>query len=221
MNKIWEYYVNLSPSIKGTIILTIILLILLIIINFKLRNHSATKTPTGIILVIEWLVDSINNFTKGMMGKYWKLYAPYFLFLAIFIFTANISGLIGLTPPTSSLSVTLTLGFVTFFIIQYTGIKTRGMIAYLKDFVSPYPFLLPLNIISTVVVPFSLGFRLFGNIMSGAIILSLFYLFLDWIAVIVTPPLHAIFDIAFGLIQTFVFMMISAMFISGQLPEEA
>lgn len=220
MSKVWDYYVNLSPSIKSTIILTFILLIVLVIINIKLKSHDATKTPKGIILLSEWLVDMINNFTKGIMGKYWKSYAPYFLYLAIFITAANISGLIGLTPPTASISVTLTLGLVTFVIIQYTGIKTRGAIEYFKDYVSPYPFLLPLNVISAVVVPFSLGFRLFGNIMSGAIILSLVYTVLGWFAIAVSPPLHAVFDIAFGLIQTFVFLMISALFISGQLPEE-
>lgn len=220
MSKVWDYYVNLSPSIKSTIILTIIILIVLVIIRIKLASHDATKTPKGIILLSEWLVEVINNFTKNIIGKRWKSLAPYFLYLAIFITAANFSGLIGLTPPTASVSVTLTLGLITFFLIHFFGIKSRGAKEHFKDLISPSPLLLPLNLISETVVPFSLAFRLFGNILSGVIVMLLVYSAFGWLAVLISPGLHAIFDIAFGLIQTVVFLMLTALFISGKLPEE-
>lgn len=220
MSKVWDYYVNLSPSIKATVVLTIIILIALVIIRIKLASHDATKTPKGIILLSEWLVEVVNNFTKDIIGKRWKSLAPYFLYLVIFISAANFSGLIGLTPPTASISVTLTLGLITFFLIHFFGIKSRGAKEHFKDLVSPSPMLLPLNLISETVVPFSLAFRLFGNILSGVIVMLLVYSAFGWLAVLITPGLHAIFDIAFGLIQTVVFLMLTALFISGKLPEE-
>lgn len=220
MSKVWDYYVKLAPSIKATIILTIILLIIIVIIRIKLASHDATKTPKGIILLCEWLVEWVNNFTKNFIGKRWKSLAPYFLYLVIFITAANFSGLIGLTPPTASVSVTLTLGLITFFLIHFFGIKSRGPKEHFKDLISPTPLLLPLNLISETVIPFSLAFRLFGNILSGVIVMLLVYTAMGWFAVLVTPMLHAVFDIAFGLIQTIVFLMLTALFISGKLPEE-
>lgn len=220
MNKIWEYYIGLSPSIKSTIILTVLLLIFVFIIHIKLRKHDETKTPTGILLIAEWIVDMVNGFTKNIIGRRWKVLAPYFLYLVIFITVANFSGLLGLTPPTASVSVTLTLGFITFFLINYMGIKSKGIKGHFKELVAPSPLMLPINLISEVVTPFSLAFRLFGNILSGVIVMLLVYSAFGWVALVISPALHAIFDIAFGLIQTVIFLMLTAMFIASKIPEE-
>lgn len=220
MYKIWEYYVGLSPSIKSTIILTIILLIIVFVIHLKLRKHDETKVPKGLLFISEWLVDMINSFTKNIIGKRWRSLAPYFLYLVIFITVANFSGLLGLTPPTASVSVTLTLGFVTFFLINYMGIKSKGVGGHFKELVSPSPLMLPINLISEIVTPFSLAFRLFGNILSGVIVMLLVYSAFGWVALVISPALHAIFDLAFGLIQTVIFLMLTAMFIAGKIPEE-
>ena len=79
--------------------------------------------------------------------------------------------------------------------------------------------MLPLNIISELVVPVSLSVRLFGNILSGSVLLSLIYGFFGWLALLVSPVLHAVFDIAFGLIQTLVFVMLTAVFIGNKLDD--
>lgn len=227
LSKLWEWYIGLSPSIKSTIILTIILLIIIVIIHFKLKKYDETKAPHGIVLICEMLIDFMNGFTKNMVGKYWRGLAPYLTTIAVFITLANFSGLLGIVPPTASLSVTLTLGLMTFFLINFYGVKSQGLKKHLGGLLDPNPILLPLNIISEVVTPFSMGLRLFGNILSGAIIMTLIYgVFASFggiwtfVPICITPVFHAIFDIAFGLIQTVVFLMLTAVFIANKLPEE-
>ncbi len=214
-----EFYKSLAPSIQATIWVTLILIVLIIILRLCMKNYSADKPAKGMILLVEQFIGMMNNFSKEMVGKRWRSLSPYFITLAIFLFTANISGLFGFTSPTSSLSVTLALSLITFFMIHFWGIRSAGIKKYLKGLADPIP-MTPLNIISEIAVPISLSFRLFGNILSGSIIMLLIYSFLGWLALLVTPAFHAIFDIGFGLIQTLVFVMLTAVFIGNKLDEE-
>ena len=215
-----EFYKSLAPSIKSTIWVTLILVILIIILRvyMKISRYNSDKPAKGIILFVEQFIDLMNNFSKEMVGKRWRSLAPYFITLSIFLFTANISGLFGFTPPTVSLSVTVALSLITFIMIHFWGIRSSGIKKYLKGIADPLP-MTPLNIISELAVPISLSFRLFGNILSGSIMMLLLYGFFGWLALLVTPALHAIFDIAFGLIQTLVFVMLTAVFIGNKLDE--
>jgi F-type H+-transporting ATPase subunit a len=91
---------------------------------------------------------------------------------------------------------------------------------YIKGFFDPVPFLAPLNIIGELANPVSLSFRLFGNILSGVIIMGLIYQALGFISPLVTPVFHAYFDVFSGLIQTFIFIMLTMVFISGAMADE-
>lgn len=213
-----DFYNSLAPSIKSTIWVTLFLIVILVLLRIKMRNYSADKPAKGIILWCELFVKMINGFTKGMLGKRWRTLAPYFVTIAVFIFVANISGLFGFTPPTVSLSVTFTLGMITFFLIQIFGIKANGIKGYVKDLCSPV-LMTPMNIISEVAVPISLAIRLFGNILSGSILTILIYSFMGWLAVFITPPVHALFDVVFGFIQTFIFLMLTAVNIGNKFSE--
>lgn len=213
-----DFYKSLSPSTQSIIWVTLFLLIVIILLRIMLRDYSADKPAKGITLICESFVKMMNGFTKEMLGKRWRALAPYFISLAIYIFVANISGLFGFTPPTVSLSVTFALGMVTFFLIQIFGIKANGVKGYVKDLCSPV-VMTPMNIISEISVPISLGVRLFGNILSGSIISILLYSFLGWFAVLITPPVHALFDVLFGFIQTFIFLMLTAVNIGNKFSE--
>ena len=89
---------NISPSIKSSMIITFILAIILIIIGIKLRKYKVTDEPKGLIIVIEWLVETMNDMTKSTIGKRYKKLAPYLTTVAIMLFvtavrksTANIT----------------------------------------------------------------------------------------------------------------------------------
>lgn len=215
-----EFYTNLSPSIRSTVFITIVLVIIMFFISRKLNKYKYTDTPKGIIIILEWVIGGINDMCKSIIGRPYRKVAPYVTTLAIFLFVANISGLLGLTPPTASVSCTLTLGIITFAIIQFTGIKSNGIGSYLKSFIDPNPIFLPINLIGEIATPFSLGLRLFGNILSGSVIMGLIYSVVGYGAIAVAPLLHCYFDIFSGFIQTLVFCTLTTMFISGKLPDE-
>lgn len=165
------------------------------------RKHVA---PELVYEAVQWLVD-------GAMGEAHRGFIPYIGTLALFLIVANLTGLVGVTPPTADLNTTLALATITFVNIQYYSIRRRGLAAHLKGFLEPVAFLVPLNVISEIALPFSMAFRLFGNMLGGAIIMGLLYSVLP-VAVPVLP--HLYFDIFAGIVQTFIFVMLTMTFMA-------
>ena len=215
-----DLYKRLSPSIKSSLIITVILIIFCVVMAHKAKKQDPSKAPKGILLLVEWLVSWVNGMCDDVLGPKGRRYSPIILTFVMFIFVSNIAGLFGLHPPTANVAVTVALGFTAAFVIHFAGIKEGGIKNWLKGFLDPSPIMLPLNIISEIVTPFSLGMRLFGNILSGSILLMLIYGSMGWFAIVVSPVLHTIFDIAFGLIQTLVFVMLTAVFIGNKLDDK-
>jgi F-type H+-transporting ATPase subunit a len=169
---------------------------------------------------VEVVVDFVNQFAKQHFGVHWKFYAPIILTLGLYLTFANTLGLFGVRPPTSSVNVTLGLSTLAFFLIQGTGMVSKGLKGYIKGLFEPLPFMFPLNIIGELAVPISLGLRLFGNIFSGVIITGLVYAALGNLSPLITPVVHAIFDVFFGLIQMVVFILLVTIFSSNSLASE-
>ncbi len=140
--------------------------------------------------------------------------------MALLLFIYNVSGLFGFRPPTASISVTFAFSITTFVLVEVFGVKSQGVLGHLKGYLDPVPLFLPMNIISDITIPISLGLRLFGNILSGVVIMSLVYSFLGWAAVAIAPALHLYFDLFSSFIQTLVFCTLTLVFIAGKLPEE-
>jgi len=157
------------------------------------------------------------------MGDKLKGFAPYAGMLLIFIGISNIVGLFGLRPPTADVNTTMSMAVVTFLMIHIAGLKYNGF-DYIKGFGRPFVALLPLNIMGELATPISLGFRLFGNIVGGLIIMNLLYGALGNLtpSVIGVPILqaglpvllHIYFDLFAGLLQSFIFAMLTMVFIS-------
>ena len=205
-------YTGLPDQVISSIIITIVLSVIFIIVGSKIKKvKPEDKTPVWLIPFII-LVDLINKMTKENVGKFWKAYAPYFLTLAIFLCVSNISGIFGLSSPTSYLLVNAALAVITFFIIQVTGIVSNGIKNYSKSFFEPVFLLFPINLIGEITLPVSLALRLMGNIMSGAVLSKIIFGLLGWFAIPFLPVYNAIFDIFFGVIQTVVFLLLSIMF---------
>ncbi|XMB67565.1 FoF1 ATP synthase subunit a [Mycoplasmatota bacterium zrk1] len=218
--KITIFETIFTPSIYSSLIITGLLSIVIILFGFRIKKLKPTDSPKGILMFLEVVVDFVNKFAKDNFGRYWKYYAPYILSLLLFLVFSNTAGLFGLRPPTASVSVTFALALVTFLLIHVSGILNKGVKKYAKGFLEPIAPMLPLNIIGEFAIPIALGLRLFGNIFSGLIITGLVYGVLGNMAFVVTPALHGIFDVFFGLIQAVVFVLLSTIFISGQLELE-
>lgn len=199
--------------ITETVTTTWLIMGFLILVAFIL-TRKMSLVPGKKQVVAEMLVDTIYNLTETTMGKKFKHWAPYIGTLMLYIGIANISGLLGFRPPTADLNTTLGLALMTFFLTQFMGLRSKGLGGYLKGFLDPMPFLLPLNIMGELANPISLSFRLFGNIVGGLIIMTLVYQALGYFAVFVPAVLHAYFDLFAGLLQSFIFAMLTMVFVS-------
>ncbi|MBR3617897.1 MAG: F0F1 ATP synthase subunit A [Acholeplasmatales bacterium] len=211
---------TMPSAIRSTLIIVGALCLLFIILFFFIRRvNPLKKTPLWLVPFM-WIVDLMNSSVKANIGKRWKIYSPWFLTLTIFVFFANISAVFVLDNPTGYLVITGALGFLTFLVIQITGITSLGVKGYLKGFLDPFPIMLPMNIISEFSLPISLALRLFGNLTSGTCISILVKYALGWIALPIMPFMNAIFDIFFGVIQVAVFVILSMIFTSMKVKDE-
>ncbi len=210
--------------ISQTVTVTWFIMFLLAVFAY-VATKKFDKIPGKFQNFVEMLVESIYNLTKQTMGDDKVRFAPYMGTLLLFIGISNISGLFGLRPPTADVNTTFALSIMTFIMVQYNGAKSKGIKGHMKGFLEPMPFLLPLNIIGELANPVSLAFRLFGNVVGGVIIMVLLYNALGSIsgAIGMTIPifqvgipavLHMYFDLFAGLLQSFIFTMLTMVFIS-------
>jgi len=182
-----------------------------------LSTRNLQRVPGKLQLIAEMIVSSINGLTESTMGKHNMAFTPYMLTLFMYLAIANLLGLVGLRPPTADLTMTFALSLLTFFMTHFFAIKAKGVGGYLKGYIEPMPLLLPINIIGELANPISLAFRLFGNMLGGVIIMGLIYGALTqfmYFAVGIPILAHMYFDIFSGLLQSFIFVMLSMVFIS-------
>lgn len=177
-------------------------------------TRTLKKVPSKKQSAIEILIEFINNIVEDTMGPGTKSFVPYIGALAIFLLFMNLTGLVGIEPPTKEYSVTIALAAVTFLVVQGYAIKKHGIKNYFKGFAQPIPVLLPINILERIMLPISLSLRLFGNIMAGVIILELVYeglhkYFFGLAQIGLPVPVHIYFDLFDGAIQMIIFVMLT------------
>lgn len=174
-------------------------------------GRGLRRIPQGLQRATEILYEEIENLVNSIFGEERREFIPYIGTLGLYLVIANLVGLITLRPPTADLSTTLALALITFGLTLLEGLKSKGVVGYIKGFFQPMIFMTPLNIIGAVTNPMSLAFRLFGNILGGMVVMGLVY---SAAPVFVPIPLHFYFDIFSGLLQTFIFVMLTLMFIA-------
>ncbi len=202
-----------------------VLIIMLILVGFAIAANraiaKASEVPSGFQNVVELIVEKLDGIVDGPMGKAAPKFYNYIGTIFIFILFSNISGLLGLRPPTADYGVTLPLGVLTFVLIHFNKIKYQKPMTIWKDMCSPLPpwlpVWLPINVISNIAVPISLSLRLFANVLSGTVMMALIYGLLKWIALAWPAALHVYFDLFSGAIQTYVFCMLTMTYISNEI----
>ncbi len=166
-------------------------------------------------VALEMLVDFLNDMVADVMGaEAAPLYLPFLGTLAIFIAVAdNLSIIPGLVSPTRDISTPLALAIVVFFAVHYYGIRAKGLIRYLIDLASPIYLIvltLPLEIIGQLSRTLSLTLRLFGNILSGEMIVAVIFSLLP---LFVQLPLVGL-SMFTGLLQAYIFTSLATVYIS-------
>lgn len=209
---------GLTTTHINTFIVMGALIVFGLIVRQKVKKFELVPT-TKFQVIMEAGVGTLNNFTISTMGEKNKKFALFYGPMFLFILLSNLTGLIGLRPPTGDIATTFALSLTTFFMIQWYGIKAKGP-GYYKGLLEPMPLLLPLNVIGELANPVSLGFRLFGNILGGTIIMGLYYAMLPiWMKLGLPAIFHLYFDIFAGALQTLIFVMLSMTFVSSAMED--
>lgn len=202
--------VSSSVTVTWGIMAVIMVLTLIFVRNLKV-------VPSKPQIVVEGLVGFIHNFLIDILGEHGKRYIPYLGTVLIYLAVANVIGLFGITPPTKNLNVTAALAIMSIVLIEYSGIHAKGRKGWLKSFAEPMPIMTPINILEIFIRPLSLCMRLFGNILGGFIVMELIKLF---IPAIIPIPFSFYFDIFDGLIQAYVFVFLTSLFMQEKLETE-
>lgn len=202
-------------DVTGEVVTMWIMLLVIGIISLVVKKNLKER-PGKFQNMIETGVEYLDNFFGDLLGK--KKSRKYFTFLAslfIFIIFSNYSGLIpgvGLTDyvkaPTASLSVTAALGIVTFFFLQISGIRHNAK-HYLKHFVAPMFFMLPLMLLDEIIKPASLALRLYGNIFGEEMVTEELY----HIFPIGAPVVMMVLSLLFCALQAMVYTMLVSIYL--------
>lgn len=200
------------PIAASVVITWVIMAVLVILCKIFVRNLK--MVPTGAQVYVEALVGFLNNFFEDILGEEGRKYFPYLGTVAIYIAISNLLGVIGVTPPTKDLNVTAGLAIMSIILIELSGIQAKGGKGWLKSFAEPMPLLVPINIIEIVIRPFSLCMRLFGNVLGSFVVMEL----LRMVAPVIVPlPFSFYFDVFDGLIQTYVFVFLTSLFMKEKM----
>lgn len=208
----FDFTKPLPPFFIATILIVLFLIVYFIIVGSLVqRIDNEYKIPNKFLQLNILFVKKVNKFLRNTIGINWRYLAPYIYTLIFFIFFSNISSMFGIESPTSNTAITVPLAIFAVFAIQTTGMVSKKH-KHVKTLFEPIPFMFPLNVVSDISPILSLSFRLFGNILSGGILLTLIYSITRFISPVITPAFHLIFDLGFGSLQTLVFVLITTFF---------
>lgn len=176
------------------------------------RNLRPDVPPNRWRTMLEVIVQGIQSQIEEVAGRR----EPHLLYYAgtLFLFVAMSNLLLvlpGFTPPTASLSTTTALALSVLIAVPLFGISSRGLGGYLKTYVEPSVVMLPFNVISEFSRGISLAIRLYGNIMSGAVIAAI----LLSVAPFFFPVIMDVLGLLTGLIQAYIFAILATVYISG------
>ncbi len=208
--------VEFSETVAASFLIVLFLTIILMIMSYKIKRANPEEKSRGLVLIGQLIVESVEGLVVSSAGEKNKFLSPYIASLIIFLVFANLSGLLGITPPTSDYNVTLGLALITAVLIHANKIRNIKLSGYVKGYFEPVAFMLPLNLLEVVTVPLSMSFRLFGNILAGVIIMSIVYSSLAFFTPLIAPFFHGYFDIFAGLAQTIVFTLLTIIYVGGE-----
>ena len=220
LTNIWQWQVQagkytLTFNVETLIMTWIVMAALIVFAVFATRKVSVL--PAGTQSLAEMIVIAFDDLVRDALDiPNYRKYFPLICALMLFLLFSNWIGVIPwMSEPTKDLNTPLSLGILGFLIAHYSGIRAKGLKNYLKGYCEPIIFFAPLNIIGELAKVVSISFRLFGNIMGGAIIILVVSHLLYQL--LLPPFLYFFFGLFVGTIQAFVFTMLTLVYISVQM----
>ncbi|MGF1478527.1 MAG: F0F1 ATP synthase subunit A [Cyanophyceae cyanobacterium] len=207
---LWEWR---AISLNATLIFTWLVMAFLVLFSWLVTHKlSASVRLSRPQNLLEVLVLGINQQIREVSQQTPEPYLPFVGTLFIFIAISNLLSILpGYQPPTGSLSTTAALAICVFFAVPLYGIRQRGWRSYLKQYLEPTPVMLPFNIIGEFSRTLALAVRLFGNVMSGTMIVGI----LLSVAPLVFPIIMQAMGLLTGLIQAYIFSILAMVYIAA------
>jgi F-type H+-transporting ATPase subunit a len=196
--------------IAESVVATWVIMAVLTLLSICLVRNLKVENPGKKQQVLEMAVGGLYSFFDDMIGEEGRRYVPYLISVAIYIGVANLIGLAGVKPPTKDLNTTAALAIMSILLIEYAGFHRKGLKGFIKSFAEPVAIIAPINILELFIKPLSLCMRLFGNVLGAFVVMELIKLI---VPAIIPIPFSMYFDIFDGLIQAYVFVFLTALFI--------
>lgn len=212
----WVFHVGGMEVVLNAETLIMSWIVMGVLILFAVAStRRLSFLPGPYQTIAELLVATFEGLVNDALDEGNRHYFPLIITLFLFLWLSNMLGVIPfLSEPTKDLNTTLAYGILGFVISHYAGIKTKGFKQYASEYFQPMFFMMPLNVIGELSKVVSISFRLFGNIMGGAIIIMVVgHLVYN---LILPPLLNVFFGLFVGTIQAFVFTMLTLVYISVQ-----
>jgi F-type H+-transporting ATPase subunit a len=214
---------------KHIVMIWFAMLLLVIFVRVAMRGYrKSALVPRGLANALEVIVVFVrDDIVQGAIGEEGKKLLPYFLTLFFFVLFSNFVGLIPYaSTPTGNINVTASLAIIAFFVIQIAGIANHGFVGYFKGLMPPHiplfvvPVMIIVELLGLFTKPFALCVRLFANMSAGHIVIfSLIGLIFIFHSVFIAPVSIAfavfisLLEILVGLIQAYIFTMLTALFV--------
>lgn len=218
----------------------IVMIIITGLCIFLTRNLKVEKISKRQAFA-EWIVEIADKFVIGNMGERFKSFVPFVAALFATSVISNLISLVGVWSPTADLNTEAAWAVVVFILITKTKIQTNGVGGYLKGYTQPIKVMTPFNVLSELATPISMACRHFGNILSGVVISTLIYAALaaassalfgllpgavgellshiPFLDVGIPAVLSVYFDWFSGVMQAYIFCMLTTMYIANAAEE--
>lgn len=206
----WQYgVIKISATLLFTWVVMLVLVVgaYLITRNLNKKLHRS-RWQNSLEMVVITLIQQIKE--AGLAHP--RPYLPFLGTLFLFIAVTNLLTIIpNFEPPTGSLSTTIALAASVFVSVPFYGIKNKGLKKYLLSYTQPTIFMLPFNIIGELSRTLALAVRLFGNMMSGAMILAILLV----ISPLIFPIIMSMLGLLTGMVQAYIFFVLATVYIAA------
>ncbi len=200
-------------TVNATLVFTWIVMVILAGGSALLTRHLRVEPPLSrwqnlLEVVVSGMRNQIRDVSRQEPGPFLPFVGTLFLFIA----SSNLLAIVpGFIAPTGSLSTTVALALCVFVAVPGYGVVRRGVFGYLRQYIQPTPFMLPFNIIGELSRTLALAVRLYGNMMSGTVIVGI----LLGLTPLVFPVVMQAFGMLTGLIQAYIFAVLAMVYIAS------
>lgn len=233
MDGFWDF--DISGSVISSLTVMLIVALLAIVVGIKAHFADPLEKPHGILLIAEIFYVRVKNWADSIMGRDSGDWPGYFLCLFVYLFLSFTWSLTGFPSVIDYLIIPFTLSLVMFILIQVTALRYQRL-SYFHRYIEPIPIWLPINLITMWSPIISTSLRMFGNALSGSVViglvnwalknasLALFSFMGDAGQIVLGPLVIAVLNLYFGLfsgyVQTLVFCSLNAVWFSQEMPEQ-